>query len=83
MLQICLKLAKIALLAISGVDQTKIDLRVALPAPGTPPATRLRTQELSEVVTRRNPMVLRSHEHPARDVAQKATTAEPVMLVMM
>ena len=83
MLQIGLKLAKITLLAIYGVDQTKRDPEMAPHMPEMLPEMRVRALEPSEVVTRRNPTVLRSHEHPVRDVAQKATTAEPVMLVMM
>ena len=78
-----LKLAKIALLEIHGADQTRKGLEVAPHAPEIHLDTRPCALGPSEVVTRRNLMILRSHERPARDVAQKATTAEPVMLVMM
>ena len=82
MLQIGLKLAKIALLAISGADQTKIDLRMVPPAPGMPPKTRPRAQEHSVVVTRRNLTILSCHVPPALDVALMTTIEEPTILVM-
>ena len=83
MLQIGLKLAKIALLAIDGADQIKKDPEVAPHVLEMLPETRLRAPEPSEIVTRQNPTVLRSHERLARDVAQKAITTKPVMLVML